>query len=324
MVGVSLDVAIAFESVASSSVSPRARIWTIVAALCAVAVAATLGLVAVTRDEPATAVGDPPPLFLDLGVRDDAPARDLRRASSLYADGRLDDARAIFDRYRSPEARIGAAFASWPDTMPALEALPQSSSALRLHEGIVLAATGAERAARTELEAAARLEPDTPYAVRADDFLHPRFAPGLPLFVPSAPFPAALANRSPSEQIVLLAHLRTKSARLHYGSALQRLGMPLSARRVFDDAVRLAPDDPEPLTAAALSRFDKDEPVAAFSRLGPLAGRFPRAQTVRFHLGLLLVWIGDAAGAKRQLRQAQALGPETRLGREAKRFLDRL
>jgi tetratricopeptide (TPR) repeat protein len=305
-------------------VSPRARIWTIVAAACAVAVAATIGVVAATRDEPATTAVDPPPLFLDLGVRDDAQARDLRRASRLYADGRLDDARGVFDRYGSTEARIGAAFAAWPDTMPALELLPQSSSAVRLHEGVVLATTGAERAARTELEAAARLEPDTPYAVRADDFLHPTFAPGLPLFVPGEPFPAALAHRSPSDQLALLAHLRTKVARLHYGSALQRVGRPLSARRIFDDAARLAPDDPEALTAAAVARFDKDDPAAAFSRLGPLTRRFPRAQTVRFHLGLLLVWSGDAEGAKRQLRQVRALGPETRLGLEAKRFLDRL
>ena len=261
---------------------------------------------------------------MDLGVRDDAQARDLRNASRLYADGRLDDARRIFERYASTEAKIGAAFAAWPDTMPALEALPQASSAVRLHEGVVLATTGAERAARTELEAAVRLEPDTPYAVRADDFLHPTFAPGLPLFTPGEPFPAALAHRSPGDQLALLAQMRTKVARLHYGSALQRIGMPLSARRVFDDAVRLAPADPETLTAAAVSRFDKDRPELAFSRLGPLTRRFPQAQTVRFHLGLLLVWSGDAEGAKRQLRRVRALGSETRLGREAKRFLDRL
>ena len=157
-----------------------------------------------------------------------------------------------------------------------------------------------------------------------DDFLHPTFAPGLPLFVPVEPFPAMLANRSPGEQLALLAHLRTKVGRLHYGAALQRVGRPLSARRVFDDAVRLAPADPETLTAAAVARFDKDRPALAFSRLGPLTRRFPQAQTVRFHLGLLLVWSGDAEGDKRQLRRVRALGPETRLGREAKRFLDRL
>lgn len=292
--------------------------------MCAVAVAATLGVVALTRDEPATSTVEPPPLLLDLGVRDDAQARDLRRAARLYADGRLDDARRIFQRYDTIEGRIGAAFASWPDTMTALEALPQSSSAVRLHQGVVLATTGAERAARTELDAATRLEPDTPYAVRADDFLHPTFAPGLPLFVPGEPFPAALAHRPPSDQLAQLAHMRTKVARLHYGSALQRVGRPLSARRIFDEAVRLAPDDPETLTAAAVARFDKDRPELAFSRLGPLTRRFPRAQTVRFHLGLLLVWSGDAEGAKRQLRRVRALGPKTRLGREAERFLARL
>src|ERR687898_2251509 len=281
-VGVSLDVAIAFQSVATCSMSPRARIWTIVAAACAVAVAATLGIVAVTRDEPATSTVDPPPLFLDLGVRDDAQARDLRNASRLYADGRLDDARRIFERYASTEAKIGAAFAAWPDTMPALEALPQASSAVRLHEGVVLATTGAERAARTELEAAARLEPDTPYAVRADDFLHPTFAPGLPLFMPGEPFPEALAHRSPGDQLAVLAHLRTKVARLHYGSALQRVGRPLSARRVFDDAGRLAPADPETPTAAAVSRFDKDRPQPAFSRLRPPTPPVPPGQTLRF------------------------------------------
>src|SRR5688572_16904302 len=131
-VRVSLDVAIAFESVATCSMSPRARIWTIVATVCAVAVAATVGIVALTRDEPSTSAVDPPPLFLDLGVRDDAQARDVRRAAQLYADGRLEDARSIFQRYGFLEAKIGAAFASWPDTMPALEALPQSSSAVRL------------------------------------------------------------------------------------------------------------------------------------------------------------------------------------------------
>ena len=31
--------------------------------------------------------------------------------------------------------------------------------------------------------------------------------------------------------------MRTKPARLHYGSALQRVGRPVSARRTFDDAV---------------------------------------------------------------------------------------
>ena len=105
--------------------------------------------------------------------------------------------------------------------------------------------------------------------------------------------------------------------------ALQRLGRPVSARREFDRAARSRPNA-ETLTAAAVARFDKSRPAAAFSRLGPLTRRYPSAQTVRFHLGLLLLWIGDVPNARKQLGRAVDLGPTTRLGTEAKRFLDRL
>ena len=77
-------------------------------------------------------------------------------------------------------------------------------------------------------------------------------------------------------------------------------------------------------TAAAVARFDKANPSAAFSRLGPLARRFPRAPTVRFHLGLLLLWMGQVDQAKAQLRQAKTIAPDDPLGREADRFLTRL
>ncbi len=76
--------------------------------------------------------------------------------------------------------------------------------------------------------------------------------------------------------------------------------------------------------AAAVGRFDKDAPSQAFSRLGPLVRRFPRSPTVRFHLGLLLLWIGQVDEAKRQLARAERDGPSTVAGREARRFLDRL
>ena len=82
-----------------------------------------------------------------------------------------------------------------------------------------------------------------------------------------------------------------------------------------------APDDPETLTADAVGRYDKDRPAAAFSRLGPLARRFPHAQTVRFHLGLLLIYFGDVAKARQELALARAEGPATRLGKRAQALL---
>jgi predicted Zn-dependent protease len=96
---------------------------------------------------------------------------------------------------------------------------------------------------------------------------------------------------------------------------------PVSAEREFAAAARAAPDDPEALTAAAVGRYDKERPAAAFSRLGPLARRFPHAQTVRFHLGLLLIYFGDIAQAKRQLALARAEGPRNPLGKRAQTLL---
>ena len=95
----------------------------------------------------------------------------------------------------------------------------------------------------------------------------------------------------------------------------------MSAEREFAAAARAAPNDAEALTAAAVGVYDKDRPALAFSRLGPLARRFPRAQTVRFHLGLLLIYFGDLPGARRQLSIARASGPGTPLGKRAQRLL---
>jgi hypothetical protein len=43
---------------------------------------------------------------------------------------------------------------------------------------------------------------------------------------------------------------------------------------------------------------------------------------VRFHLGLLLHWSGEATEAKRQLRLAVQAEPGSPLAREAQRYLD--
>ena len=76
--------------------------------------------------------------------------------------------------------------------------------------------------------------------------------------------------------------------------------------------------------AAAVGLFDKDRPALAFSRLGPLSRSHPRSPSVRFHLGLLLLWLGQVQQAKIELRQAASDGPGAALGREAQAFLTRL
>jgi hypothetical protein len=48
------------------------------------------------------------------------------------------------------------------------------------------------------------------------------------------------------------------------------------------------------------------------------------SQSVRFHLGLSLLWLGSVKKAKEELRLARDAGSSTPLGTEARRFLERL
>ena len=312
--------------------SPRVRIAILVAAAALAAAAVAVAAGVLTRDdEPSRAREGSPPLLLDLGVRTDAEARDLRRAAELYHAGRRDEAVPVFERHRSLQARIGLALARWPrGTQGRLEELSAAnprSAAVRLHLGLAYFWAGRDAEAVTEWRSAARVEPDSLFAVRAGDLLHPGQAPGLPTFVPGFAAPERLDRLEPAGQLELLRRNAARPdarAKLLYGVALQRLGRPLAAERAFASAARLAPSDPEAQVAAAVGRYRKDAPERAFSRLGPLSRRFPQAATVRFHLGLCLLWLGRLGDAKRQLLLARSAGPGSEITREANRFLARL
>lgn len=312
----------------------RARTYAIVAACAAAAAGATVGVTLATRTTPprpkAAAPPGRPPLVLDLGVRDDPEATALRRAATLYASGRVRAARAIFDRYESVEAQVGSDLARWPGGFSSLRRLARErprSALVQLEYGVALFWRGETAEARVAWRAARRAQPDTPYALRAEDLLYPDFPRGLPEFVPSFPAPPQLDRLSPPRQ---LAFLRRRAARggeraaLLYGVALQRLGHQLSALRAFERAAAAAPADPEPKVAVAVALFDKARPSRTFARLGPLAQRYPRSQSVRFHLGLCLLWLGEVRQARRELELARALGEAAPLGRAAQAFLRRL
>ena len=206
-------------------------------------------------------------------------------------------------------ADVREALRAWPSgtarRLRILAARHPGNALVRLELGLALALTGQQADAERAWREAERVQPDSPSAVRAQDLRHPGTPPGLPPFVPSFSRP-----RNGAE------------IRLLRGAAFQQALRPLSAEREFAAAARAAPDDPEALTAAAVGRYDKDRPAVAFSRLGPLARRFPEAQTVRFHLGLLLIYFDDLPGARGQLAKARAQGPETRLGKRARTLLE--
>jgi tetratricopeptide (TPR) repeat protein len=314
-------------------VTSRARVYAIVAACAVAAAGLTVGVTLATRTptpkRPAGQAGSPP-LVLDLGVRTDREAVALRRAANLYDAGKKDQAARIFDRFGSLDARVGAALAAWPGGFARLADLARDhprSALAQLHYGLGLYWRGDLPAADAAWRTARRVQPDTSYAIRAEDLLYPHFPRGLPTFVPSFPAPAVLDRMSPPEQLAYLRRLAAtggERGKLLYGVALQRLGHQVSAARAFEAASALAPGDPEPQVAASVARFDKANPSTTFSRLGPLARRYPRSQTVRFHLGLCLLWLADVKEARTQLRLARDLGPRTPLGIEARKFLDQL
>ena len=224
------------------------------------------------------------------------------------------------------EAAVGAAIAAWPDgTVERLDALAAdnpSSALVRLHLGLALLASGEEDGARSEWREAERVEPDSPAALRAEDLLNPQFAPGRPPFVAPLEAPPELEGLSPEDQLAELerqAEAGGVDERLAYGIALQRVGRPVSARAAFESALEADPDSLPAKVAAALGRFDKDDPSEAFSRLGPLADTDEKG-VVRYHLALALSWIGQVKEAIRQLELAREADPDGFYAREARRL----
>ena len=199
---------------------------------------------------------------------------------------------------------VREALRAWPSgtvrQLRIVAAQHPANALVRFELGLALLLEGSPDAAREAWREAERVQPDSPSAVRAEDALHPGAPPGKPPFVASFERP-----RTDAERLLALG--------VRYQASLR----PVAAQRAFAAAARIAPDDPEAQVAAAVGLYDKDRPELAFSRLGPLVRRFPHAQTVRFHLGLLLIYLGQFRQARSELRLAVAEGAHTPLAKQA-------
>jgi tetratricopeptide (TPR) repeat protein len=323
--------------------SERAKVNTIAGAMAALAVVAIVtatliqsrnaGPSHVTLPSVTKPLRGYPPLYLDLGIRDDAETKALRRAVSLYQRNRRPEAGKIFARYDSLPAQIGAAFAGWPDggldTLKRLVASHPRSALAELHLGWADYWSGRIGDAIKAWEQAVRVEPDSSSAVAAADPLHPSDVPGLPYIVTTLASPPGVSALPAAQELRALRRDAARAgasanAKVLYGIALWNLRRPLSAERELRAAAALAPNDPMALTAAAVSSFSKARPVLAFSRLGPLTGRFPRSALVRFHLGVLLLWTHQLPKARTQLELAVSLDPRSPYATQAKRLLTAL
>ena len=218
------------------------------------------------------------------------------RAQALIVPGvRSEQVAAVRSAFKLPPKEAALALA------PVARSAPKDA-VVQFNRGIALFCAGYLAEAEQAFRAAKVAGRDTYYEMRADQILHPQYftsEDGLyPVFEQVGHDPLLLQ-----------------------GVLLQRQGHQHSAERVYARAARLRPDDDQAQVAAAVARFDEDDLSASFSRLGPLVRRFPRSQSVRYHLGLLLAWTGQRAEAERQFRQARALGAGTRLGKQAAAFL---
>ena len=315
--------------------SPRARVLGVVAAVAVLVVAAVVAGTLLQSDGKG-AKATPPAPALNLAVFPGEPhARQLIAGERAYERGDRETALREFQAVlrqdpASIEAAVGAALATWPegslDRLRALVASHPRSGVVRLHLGLALSAAGDAAGAEREWREAEMRDPDTPAAVEAESLLHPNMAPGRPFFITTA-----LSSASVQElgTVAQEAALRRRAERgktadwLVLGAFLQRIEHPVSAREAYDRALELAPESLEAQTAEAVVRFDKDDPAEAFSRLGPLARRHPRSSLVRFHLGLMLLWIRAVDDAQKQLELA-AQGNGQFNVRQAEDLLSRL
>lgn len=313
------------------------RVVLIVALAALAAAAAVIGVTVLqTRGQTTTvpgAVTKPrpgrPPLELEFGVAASAEARELARAAALYNGNHVARAAAIFGRHHSVEAQLGSAFARWsgPSSLAAVKTIaaanPNDLAAL-VGLGWADYWAGRRADAAAAWQQAARLGPDSPYGVDAQDALHGGPA-GLPPIVTGLGLPKAIAHLSAAAQIAALKRAAAKPdarAKLLYGVTLWNfLREPLSARKQLAAAAKLAPHDALVRVAAAVSLFSKANPTPAFAHLGPLTAAFPHSAAVEFHLGVLLVYIGEYQKAGQHLRVSLADGPRSPYAQQARTLL---
>jgi tetratricopeptide (TPR) repeat protein len=308
------------------------RLLLLVALIAAVAAAAVVGVTLLqTRGQSTSvpgAVTHPragrPPLQLELGLRNDPEARALTQAEALFdTSHQAARAAAIFSRYDSVEAQLGSAFTTWSgasslDGVKKIAAAHPDNLAVLVNLGWAEYWAGRNGDAATTWERAAQLGPDSPYGVDAEYALHGG-PPGLPPIVTAHRLPASRAQFSALERAAAKPNARAKFL---YGVTLWNLlRKPISAERELAAAAKLAPHNAAFRVAAGVALFSKAKPTPAFAHLGPLTAVFPHSADVEFHLGVLLLYIGENGKAQSHLQQALRDGPHSPYAQPARTLL---
>ncbi len=243
----------------------------------------------------------------------------LVRGDGTAATAAFTAARKLGD----PAADVALIVASYdpkaPDaTVSRLELLAATSPFARYELGVVQLWAGRLPQATAALKSVRDGEPESFYGVKADDLLHPTMQPGYPLFVPADNPPEGATAESLKSAAA--AAPNDAKAQLQYGASLQSAGNRKDALAVYGQALRADPTSIEAQVALALAAFSKDDPSKAFGTIGPLVRDHSNDPSPRFHLGMMLLWIGQPDKAQAEFRQVASEAKGTRLARLAEFF----
>ena len=261
-----------------------------------------------------------PPLVLDLGVRTRSPRRATCAAPRSCTGSERPDEAAPDLRASSlaPGPHRRSRSPRWPrgtqGRLEQLSAVEPRSAAVRLHLGLAYFWAGRDAEAPPNGVPPPAWSPTRSSPSAPPTSCIPSQAPGLPAFVPGFERArGARARLQPPAQLALLRRQRERAGCARQAPVRRR---PPAARTPASRPSGCSPRrrgsrprDAEAQVAAAVGRYRKEAPERAFSRLGPLTRRFPAAATVRFHLGLCLLWLGNLPEAKRQLLLARKAAP---------------
>src|SRR5882724_13113286 len=139
--------------------STRFRVWIVVGLAATAAAGTVVGVTLATQSDVQRQSSKPPPFAADPTARPEV-AQQVREALKAWPAGTARRLRILAARY-------------------------PHSALVQLELGLALALSRQRADATRAWQAAERVQPDSPSAVRAQDLRHPGAPPGLPPFVPS-------------------------------------------------------------------------------------------------------------------------------------------
>lgn len=243
----------------------------------------------------------------------------LVRGDGTAATAAFTSARKLGDENADVALAVADYDAKTPDaTIARLRLLAPTSPFARYELGVVQLWAGRVAAATSDLKGVRDAAPESFYGVKADDLLHPTMQPGYPLFVPAEDPPEGATGES--LQAAAASAPNDAEAQLQYGASLQGAGRREEALAAYRQAVKADPSSVEAQVAVALAGFSKDDPSKAFGTVGPLARDHAGDPSPRFHLAMMLLWIGQPEQARAQFHQVTTEAPDSRLARLAQFF----